>query len=197
MSDDFTGNCLVIQTGTPNATSNASVSGIVSEALNHEEIEEIYGALNGLHGVLTEELIDLAEESQQTIRALRYTPGAALGSGRTGLKRPGEYERLFRVFEAHNIRFLYLVGGTEVTESAAKIEEMAKERGYALRTLLVPSAAENDITVTDHCPGFGSAELVYHPYPGPLVQRHTTLRFLYRTLHETRELPWAEVRPHP
>ena len=79
---ELVGNCLIGQSGGPTAVINASMAGAITEALNHECIEEIYGCLNGVLGILNEDFIDLADESQQTIRALRYTPGAALGTCR-------------------------------------------------------------------------------------------------------------------
>ena len=90
---ELTGNCLVAQSGGPTAVINASVAGVVSEALNHECIEEIYGGLNGVHGILNEELIDLAEESQQNIRGLRHTPASALGTCRFKLRRDEDFAR--------------------------------------------------------------------------------------------------------
>ncbi len=84
---ELVGNCLIGQSGGPTAVVNASVAGAITEALNHECIEEIYGCLNGVLGILNEEFIDLADESQQTIRALRYTPGAALGTCRYKIKK--------------------------------------------------------------------------------------------------------------
>ena len=91
MAEELIGNCLVAQSGGPTAVINASVAGVVSEALNHPCIEEIYGGMNGVLGILKEDLIDLAEESQQNIRGLRYTPASALGtcvssSSETGLR---------------------------------------------------------------------------------------------------------------
>ena len=94
MAEELVGNCLIGQSGGPTAVINASVAGVVAEALNHSAIEEVYGALNGVLGLLGEDLVDLAAESQQAIRGLRYTPGAALGSCRTKLKKPAGLARL-------------------------------------------------------------------------------------------------------
>ena len=96
MAEELTGNCLVAQSGGPTAVINASVAGVVSEALNHPCIEEIYGGMNGVLGILKEDLIDLAEESQQNIRGLRYTPASALGTCRFKLKREQDYERIIK-----------------------------------------------------------------------------------------------------
>ena len=88
MAEELIGNCLVAQSGGPTAVINASVAGVVSEALNHPCIEEVYGGMNGVLGILKEEIMDLAEESQQNIRGLRYTPASALGTCRFKLNRP-------------------------------------------------------------------------------------------------------------
>jgi 6-phosphofructokinase 1 len=154
---ELVGNCLIGQTGGPTAVINASVAGVVAEALNHESIEEVYGALNGVHGLLNEEFVDLAAESQQAIRGLRFTPGAALGSCRTKLKKPADFERVLEVFKAHNIRYYFHIGDAESQETAAKLVETAAAQAYELRVIGIPKTIENDLPVTDHCPGYGSA----------------------------------------
>lgn len=154
---EILGNCLISQTGGPSAVINASLAGVVAEALNHSCIEEIYGALNGVQGILGEDLVDLAAESQQVIRGLRYTPGAALGSSRLRLKKQQDYDRALAVLEAHNIRYFFCIGGTESMEMAAKLAEAAKAKNYELRVIGVPKTIDNDLPATDHCPGYGSA----------------------------------------
>lgn len=157
MAEEMTGNLLVAQIGDASPALNAALAGVVNEALNHGCIEEIYGALHGLQGLANEEIIDLAEESQQVIRGLSYTPGAALGGGR-GLPRQDEdWERLIDVLQAHEIRFLVLCGGGEAIEAAAGIDAKAAALGYRLCTLAVPVALDNSVPLTDHCPGYGSA----------------------------------------
>jgi 6-phosphofructokinase 1 len=132
------------------------VAGIVTEALNHACIEEIYGGLNGVLGILQEDLIDLASESQQQIRALRHTPGAALGTCRYKLKRQQDFERVLDVFKAHNIRYFFYLGGNDSQDTADKIAKLAVTQGYDLRVIGVPKTIDNDLAVTDHCPGYGS-----------------------------------------
>ncbi len=153
---ELIGNCLVAQSGGPTSVINASVAGVVSEALNNECIEEIYGGLNGIHGILKEELIDLAEESQQNIRGLRYTPASALGTCRFKLRRDEDYSRVLEVFEAHNIRFFFYVGGNDSQDTANRISKFAQERGFEMRTIGIPKTVDNDLVMTDHCPGYGS-----------------------------------------
>jgi 6-phosphofructokinase len=154
---ELVGNCLIGQTGGPTAVVNASVAGVVAEALNHSNIEEVYGSLNGVLGLLNEEFVDLASESQQAIRGLRFTPGAALGSCRAKLKKPQDFERVLEVFKAHNIRYYFHIGDGESQEAAAKLVETASAQGYELRVIGIPKTIENDLPATDHCPGYGSA----------------------------------------
>jgi len=154
---ELVGNCLIGQSGGPTAVINASVAGVVAEALNHSSIEEVYGSLNGVLGLLNEDFVDLAAESQQAIRGLRSTPGAALGTCRTKLKKPQDFERVLAVFKAHNIRYYFHIGDADSQETAAKISETAKAQAYDLRVIGIPKTIENDLPATDHCPGYGSA----------------------------------------
>ncbi len=154
---ELVGNILVGQSGGPTAVINASVAGIVAEALNHECIEEIYGGLNGVLGILQEDLVDLASESQQQIRALRYTPGAALGTCRYKLKKQSDFERVLEVFKAHNIRYFFYIGGNDSQDTADKISKLAQQQGHELRVIGVPKTIDNDLPITDHTPGYGSA----------------------------------------
>ena len=156
MPENLAGNVLVAQSGGPTAVINSSLAGVITEALNHEEIEEIYGSLNGILGVLQEDLIDLAEESQQTIRALRHTPGSALGTCRYKLRQQEDFDRILEVFQAHNIRYFFYIGGNDSQDTADKISKKAQEVGYELRVIGIPKTVDNDLVVTDHCPGYGS-----------------------------------------
>jgi 6-phosphofructokinase 1 len=152
----LSGNLLVAQSGGPTPVINASLAGVITEALNHEdEIAEVYGSQNGVLGILREQLVDLAAESQQTVRALNQTPGAALGTCRYKLKE-SDYARVIDVFEAHNIRYFLYIGGNDSQDTAAKIADAAKARDYELRVIGVPKTIDNDLAVSDHCPGYGS-----------------------------------------
>jgi len=157
MAEELTGNLLVAQHGSLTSALNASLAGVVTEALNHGEIEEIYGALRGVQGLLQEEIIDLAEESQQTIRGLRHTPGAALGTTRYQSTKDQDIERLVQVCEAHNVRFFLNIGDLEAMSLSAKVHDMAVAKGYSLRVIGIPKSFGNTLSVTDHCPGYGSA----------------------------------------
>ena len=153
---ELVGNVLVGQSGGPTSVINASVAGVVTEALNHTCIEEIYGTLNGVLGILQEDLIDLASESQQTIRGLRHTPGAALGTCRFKLKKQQDFDRVLEVFKAHNIRYFFYAGGNDSQDTADKISKLAQQQGYELRVIGIPKTIDNDLPITDHCPGYGS-----------------------------------------
>ena len=153
---ELVGNVLVGQSGGPTAVINASVAGIVTEALNHECMEEIYGTLNGVLGLLQEDLIDLASESQQQIRALRHTPGAALGTCRYKLKKQADFDRVLEVIKAHNIRYFFYIGGGDSQDTADKISKLAQAQGYELRVIGVPKTIDNDLPTTDHTPGYAS-----------------------------------------
>jgi 6-phosphofructokinase 1 len=161
---EFIGNLLVAQSGGPTAVINASAAGVIQEAGKHDAIEEIYGGLNGILGILNEELCDLNEEKARAIEGLKFTPAAALGTCRYKIdfKRKPEraakdMDRLFEVFQAHNIRYFFYAGGNDSQDTADKIHQRAIERGYEMRVIGVPKTIDNDLPHTDHCPGYGSA----------------------------------------
>jgi len=160
---ELVGNLLVAQSGGPTAVINASLAGVVQEAGKHQCIEEIYGGLNGILGILNEELVDLNEEKARTIEGLKHTPAAALGTCRYKIdfkKKPErallDMERLFQVFVVHNIRYFFYAGGNDSQDTAHKIHDQAIARGYELRAIGIPKTIDNDLPHTDHCPGFGS-----------------------------------------
>ena len=160
---ELVGNLLVAQSGGPTAVINSSVAGVITEAGKHECIEEIYGGLNGILGILNEELIDLQDEKRKTIEALRHTPAAALGTCRYKInfaKKPEQaakdMDRLFEVFQAHNIRYFFYAGGNDSQDTSNKIHEESVKRGYEVRVIGVPKTIDNDLPHTDHCPGYGS-----------------------------------------
>ena len=157
------GNLLVAQSGGPTCVINASVAGVVTEAGKHDCIEEIFGGLNGIYGILREDLIDLGDEKAKAIEGLRYTPAAALGTCRYKVdfkKKPEkaakDMDRLFEVFQAHNIRYFFYAGGNDSQDTSHKIHEEAVKRGWEMRVIGVPKTIDNDLPHTDHCPGYGS-----------------------------------------
>lgn len=157
------GNLLVAQSGGPTAVINASLAGVIQEAGRHECIEEIYGGLNGILGILNEDLIDINEEKSRTIESLKHTPGSALGTCRYKIdfkKKPDQaardMDRLFEIFASHNIRYFFYIGGNDSQDTAHKIHDEAVKRGYEMRVNGVPKTIDNDLPHTDHCPGYGS-----------------------------------------
>lgn len=157
MAEQLIGNILVAQSGGPTSVINSSLAGVITEALNHDCIEEIYGGLNGVQGILNEEIIDLAVESQQVIRGLRHTAGSALGTCRYKMNQQKDFERIIEVFQAHNIRYFFYIGGNDSQDTSHKIELCAQSKGYDLRVIGIPKTVDNDLPITDHCPGYGSA----------------------------------------
>lgn len=153
-----TGNLLYAQSGGVTAVINATAAGVI-EAARGKGVK-VYAARNGILGALREELIDTSKESAAAIAALRHTPGGAFGSCRYKLKsleeNRAEYERLIDVFRAHDIRWFLYNGGNDSADTALKISRLGKAMGYDIRCIGVPKTVDNDLAVTDCCPGFGS-----------------------------------------
>ena len=157
------GNLLVAQSGGPTAVINASVSGVIQEAGKHAAIDEIYAGKGGILGILNEDLFDLNEETNWSIKGLRHTPAAALGTCRYKInfaKDPEgaakDLDRLFKVFSVHNIRYFFYIGGNDSQDTANKVHLEAVRREYELRVIGIPKTIDNDLPHTDHCPGYGS-----------------------------------------
>jgi 6-phosphofructokinase len=147
-------NLLVAQSGGPTAVINTSVCGIVVEAMQQPKIGGIYGAINGILGVLHEDLVDLRREDPLSIQKLRRTPSATLGSCRHKLSEH-DCARLLEVFRTHDIGYFLFAGGNDSMETARKVARLTAEK-YDLHVMGVPKTVDNDLMVTDHCPGYGS-----------------------------------------
>ncbi|NOY09336.1 MAG: 6-phosphofructokinase [Spirochaetes bacterium] len=150
------GNCIVAQSGGPTAVINASVCGVIQEAMRHSEIEGVYAAHNGILGVLNEEIFDLRRENPETIEGLKTTPAAALGSCRYKVRKQEDFEKILKVFRKHNIRYFFYIGGNDSMDTADKVNKLAVEKGYEFRAVGVPKTIDNDLAFTDHTPGYGS-----------------------------------------
>ncbi|GAB2552788.1 6-phosphofructokinase [Rhodanobacter koreensis] len=152
------GNLLYAQSGGVTAVINATAAGVI-EAARVKGVK-VYAARNGILGALREELIDTSKESAAAIGALRHTPGGAFGSCRYKLKsledNRAEYARLIDVFRAHDIRWFLYNGGNDSADTALKISQLGKAMNYDIRCIGVPKTVDNDLAVTDCCPGFGS-----------------------------------------
>ena len=154
-------NAFYAQSGGVTAVINASAAGVIETARKHKgKIGKVYAGRNGIIGALTEDLIDTSRESARAIAALRYTPSGAFGSCRYKLKSLEEsraqYERLMEVFRAHDIGYFFYNGGNDSADTCLKVAQMAEKMGYPLRAIHVPKTVDNDLPITDNCPGFGS-----------------------------------------
>jgi len=154
-------NLLYAQSGGVTSVINASAAGVIEAARSYDaRIGRTFAARNGIIGVLREDLIDTDLESKAAIAALKHTPGGAFGSCRFKLQAFSEaraqYERLMAVFAAHDIGYFLYNGGNDSADTALKVSEMAAKLGYPLTCVAVPKTIDNDLAVTDNCPGFGS-----------------------------------------
>lgn len=153
----LSGNAVFAQSGGPTTVINASMSGAVLEALKHRKVfKNLYGAKNGILGVLREELFDFRKENPADLRGLRTTPAAAAGSCRYKVKSEADYARILAVFAAHNIRFFFYAGGNDSMDTADKVARLARDKNYELCAIGIPKTIDNDLACTDHCPGYGS-----------------------------------------
>jgi 6-phosphofructokinase 1 len=155
------GNLLYAQSGGPTAVINRTAAGVIETARRRKKrIGTVYAARNGILGVLREELIDTSKLADATVRALRHTPGSAFGSCRFKLgkaaDKPDQYERLLAVFRAHDIRWFLYNGGNDSADTSNKVAAYCAERGFSVQCIGVPKTVDNDLVITDNCPGFGS-----------------------------------------
>jgi 6-phosphofructokinase 1 len=154
-------NAFYAQSGGVTAVINASACGVIETARRSpEKIGTVYAGRNGIIGALTEDLIDTSAESPANIAALRNTPAGAFGSCRFKLKgldkNKREYERLIEVFKAHNIGYFFYNGGGDSADTCYKVSQLSESMGYPIQAIHVPKTVDNDLPVTDNCPGFGS-----------------------------------------
>ena len=154
-------NILYAQSGGVTPVINATACGVIETARNHrDKIGKVYAGKDGIIGVLQEELIDTSRELKASISALRHTPGGAFGSCRYKLKSieesKREYERLIEVLRAHNIGYFLYNGGGDSSDTAHKVSQIGKKMGFPVQCIGVPKTIDNDLPITDNCPGFGS-----------------------------------------
>lgn len=154
-------NAFYAQSGGVTAVINATACGLIETARKFKnEIGKVYAGCNGIIGALTEDLIDTSKETAKAIAGLRYTPGGAFGSCRYKLKSLEddslEYERLLEVFKAHHIAYFFYNGGGDSQDTAYKVSLLSKKMGYPLTCIGIPKTVDNDLPLTDNCPGFGS-----------------------------------------
>lgn len=154
-------NAFYAQSGGVTAVINASAAGVIEACRRHKNrIGKVYAGRHGIVGALTEDLIDTSKESAAAIRALRHTPSGAFGSARYKLKKfednPAQYQRLIEVFKAHDIGYFFYNGGGDSADTCLKVSQLAGRLGYPIQAIHVPKTVDNDLPVTDCCPGFGS-----------------------------------------
>lgn len=154
-------NAFYAQSGGVTSVINASACGVIETARKHDDqIGTVYAGRNGILGALTEELIDTSTLSDATVKELRHTPGGAFGSCRYKLKdietHRSQYERLIEVFKAHNIGYFFYNGGNDSADTCLKVAQLAESMSYPLKAVHIPKTVDNDLPVTDNCPGFGS-----------------------------------------
>ncbi|AEX85084.1 6-phosphofructokinase [Marinitoga piezophila KA3] len=149
-------NAIYAQSGGVTSVINASAYGVIKAALNAEEIDNIYVAINGINGVFNEELADMGKEDPEQIELLKFTPSSAFGSCRRKLKEESEFEEIFRIFDRYNIKYFFYNGGNDSMDTANKIHQYAQKIGYDIKVMGVPKTVDNDLPETDHTPGFGS-----------------------------------------
>ena len=155
-------NAFYAQSGGVTAVINATAGALLLEAKNHKnKIGKVFAGKNGILGALREDLIDTSKETSAGIESLSYRPGGVFGSCRYKLKDIktdiNQYKRLIEVFKAHNIGYFFYNGGNDSADTALKVSKISKEMGYELTCIAIPKTVDNDLVITDSCPGFGSA----------------------------------------
>lgn len=157
-------NCLVAQSGGPTVVINASLAGVIEAALKAPEIDKVYGAINGIQGVIAHTIMDLTDvfaDDSDALSTLANTPAMYLGSCRYKLPKPevdmGPYDAIFQYFKELDIKYFFYIGGNDSMDTVDKLSDYAKEHELDIRVIGVPKTVDNDLYGTDHTPGFGSA----------------------------------------
>lgn len=149
-------NILFIHGGGPTAVINASLYGAVKEAEKYQGLEHIYAARNGTGGLLREDLLRLEEVSEEKLALLLQTPGSAIGTSRDPLEQ-ADYEEMVRILLKHNIRYVIFNGGNGTMDTCGKLFKICRAKGADVKVMGIPKTMDNDIAITDHSPGYGSA----------------------------------------
>ncbi|NCB52299.1 MAG: 6-phosphofructokinase [Clostridia bacterium] len=161
MEKALPGACIIGQSGGPTSVINASAYGVIRTALGSECITKVYGAANGIKGVLSGRFFDMGAEDPDELRLLLNTPSSELGSCRYKMSDPDkdstDYEKILEVFKKHDVRYFFYNGGNDSMDTCAKISRFLDRSGYECRVIGVPKTIDNDLFGTDHCPGYGSA----------------------------------------
>ena len=155
------GAAILGQSGGPTSVINASAAGVFIEALKQDSITNVFGAKHGIKGILNEEFYDMSKEDLKELELLKTTPSSDIGSVRYKLKDAevddSDYKRLLEVFKKYNIRYFFYNGGNDSMDTCNKVSKFFQKSGWECRCIGVPKTIDNDLAVTDHCPGYGSA----------------------------------------
>ena len=158
---NLVGACMFGQSGGPTSVINSSAAGVFIEALAQKNITKVYGAANGIQGILNENFYDIGKEDEKELYLLKNTPSSALGSVRYKLKSADvddtDYKRILEVFKKYNVRYFFYNGGNDSMDTCNKISKYLLKSGYECNIIGVPKTIDNDLYGTDHCPGYGSA----------------------------------------
>ena len=159
--EQLKGACIIGQSGGPTAVINASAQGVIQTALANPNITRVLGAAHGIKGVLADQLYDMGQEDSQELDLLQFTPSSALGSCRYKLADPDQdetdYRRILEIFKKYDVRYFFYNGGNDSMDTCNKISKYMQRVGYPCRIIGVPKTIDNDLSGTDHCPGYGSA----------------------------------------
>lgn len=158
---NLVGACIFGQSGGPTSVINSSAAGVFIEALRQKNITKVYGAANGIQGILDENFYDMGQEDKKELLLLKNTPSSALGSVRYKLKSADidetDYKRILEVFKKYNIKYFFYNGGNDSMDTCNKVSKYLLSHGYECNVIGVPKTIDNDLYGTDHCPGYGSA----------------------------------------
>lgn len=158
---ELRGACIIGQSGGPTSVINASALGAMQAALASSSITRVFGAANGIKGVLDDILYDIDKEDKNELELLRYTPSSALGSCRYKLADPAkddtDYKRILEIFKKYDVRYFFYNGGNDSMDTCNKISKFMQKSGWECRVMGIPKTIDNDLFGTDHCPGFPSA----------------------------------------
>ena len=150
-------NCLVAQSGGPTPVINASLQGVIEAGLSTKKIYKVYGARFGIKGLMDEMLFDLTKEEIKEIKLLKHTPGSILGSCRYKLSSDEDMDKIFKIFNKYDIKYFFYIGGNDSMDTVDKLSKYAKKNNKDTVIMGIPKTIDNDLMVTDHSPGFGSA----------------------------------------
>ena len=159
--ENLKGACIIGQSGGPTCVINASAQGVIQTALANENITRVLGAAHGIKGVLADQLYDMGQEDPAELDLLQFTPSSALGSCRYKLADPDvddtDYKRILEIFQKYDVRYFFYNGGNDSMDTCNKISKYMQKVGYPCNIMGVPKTIDNDLSGTDHCPGYASA----------------------------------------